>query len=928
MPNVHGRSRRQRLRMRRRPDRRRKRRDDSPSGNVTGSDARSRAARGSWPRKLRAPHRRPGGKPAARVQRVRERVGRSARGRSSPGARRLASPPCPPCERPHQGGALQPGRQPPGHRQRRRQRPACSESAATGGSPAHPPPPRIGLRRVVRPVRRAGSSRPGRTVAVPIWSSQHGPVAERLPCTHDGVCHELRSATDGRFVTTASADGTVGIWLRDGTLRPQAARRRSGVERLVQPGQHHGRRRGCDAPDGSRAYVGSSTSARATRCFAPSTPARNRDARLQPGQHAPRDGELRPRRRRSGTSARASALDNSRSPRAGSSTSRSARDGSLIATASQGATVGLWEVDSGNRRPAALLPATTSSSARRFSPDGRHVVAARPRSHGSASYESPARGARRPSSRDTTTRPRCRVQPRRTARVTASADGTARVWDPGASGQLEVVGRHATPSSRRRNSARTDSSILRRRRRRDGLCVWPTQGGPELRSFRHGRPSRAPHRPGRRACRDRLTDDGTARVWRPADGRRARARRFLPGPKRVLFAPNSRGLLIDRELGGGGRVWIDARTPTREIAPLPSGRRITAAAFSPGRDTRWRSARVDGSAGRAAARVPGDLLQAAVEGHDGADRRDRVRTGRRSRFSPPSEDATGRLWTDAYRRPRDRVLERPRRTPLTDAAVQSRRARSCRYGERRQRRSHSGTRSTGEIAPVRCASTSRTVAEASFSADGRWIVTAGPTDRRRCGGRGRGRCCLFLRGPTSTVTDGLLLAARLPRRSPRAPTEPCASYSCRRLWRARARAALARAAAPQPGAGRARRAARRPRPPSPASSANLAKLSRNICASSRARSSYALRVRATSSAGRAATTSTPGIATGTSKPNSSSVRYSTPSSSPESAAESIVARRGDRHPLALAVRAARPPGVDEPDRRSRARRACRPSMCA
>ena len=115
-------------------------------------------------------------------------------------------------------------------------------------------------------------------------------------------------------------------------------------------------------------------------------------------------------------------------------------------------------------------------------------------------------------------------------------------------------------------------------------------------------------------------------------------------------------------------------------------------------------------------------------------------------------------------------------------------------------------------------------------------------------------------------------------------------------------------------AGPASEAAARP-PRAPGRSKLLEVLPEHL-ARARAPSRRSAPGRSRSSAGRGASASTPGIASRHLEAEDLVDAELAPSSSPESAALQQGARRRDRHPLALAERAAGPAGVDEPDDRA------------
>jgi WD40 repeat protein len=562
-----------------------------------------------------------------------------------------------------------------------------------------------------------------------IWSAQTGRRETWLP--HDDVVWTAAFSFDGRKVATASEDGTVKIWLRNGdherTLEVDGAALSASFSQdstmvavVVR------------APDGRRT----------TRVF----DVRSGDTVFAPSQRGIQTVAFSPDSTLLATASsdRTTKIWNIRSgeplrtfeqPEGWIVDVEFSPDGKLIASASQGATVGLWEIDSGKRLHLLCCPDNFFVSAS-FSPDGKHVVA--------TSRDRTARVYEVLTGRQLTLLAghadsvlAAEFSPDGRRVVTASADGTARVWDPGAADQLDVVGRH--PRAVRAAAFSPDGASILAAGEDGTARLWPARGGPALQSFRHGRAivSSVFSLDGTLVATASPTD-GTARVWRASDGKELQS--FRRGrPERVLFAPNSTGLLI-AESAGASRL-VDARTGV-DLGQLPSGRRITAADFS--RDgTLLAIGRVDGTAAVLDAR--NGALRRPIEGHEG----EIVAIAfnpKGTRVLTAGKDGTARVWKTRTGEPD--VVFKGHEGPLTDAAF-----------------NHAGTRvvtaGADNDARIWDASTGKSlhtlrfhfgaVAEASFSADDRWVVTAGPTTAALWRAR-TGAMLSFLRGPTSIVT--------------------------------------------------------------------------------------------------------------------------------------------------------------------------------
>lgn len=323
--------------------------------------------------------------------------------------------------------------------------------------------------------------------------------------------------------------------------------------------------------------------------------------------------------------------------------------------------------------------------------------------------------------------------------VTASDDGTARVWDPGTEPQLRLLGSHdrgAVLSVSLAHSGRFvvsagEDATARVWRLRDGrsagvvrhrravtsasfapddstLLTTSLDGTARLSPFsqhgaagivlRQGAPvlggSFDPS--GKRVVT--AGADGTAWIWRAADGRRLHLLRDRAAVRTASFSPDG-SLVLTGSADGSARLWDAARgTLVHELHAHRGG--VTAAAFS-----RDGTTVVTAGADRTAKLwdVRSGRLLHVLEGHR------RALTS--ASFSPggslvltSSRDNDARLWSAASGRT-IRVLG-------------------------------------GHNAPV---------SDARFSADGRWIVTAGPKNAALWQ-TATGRLVTYLRGHRKPLT--------------------------------------------------------------------------------------------------------------------------------------------------------------------------------
>jgi WD40 repeat protein len=319
--------------------------------------------------------------------------------------------------------------------------------------------------------------------------------------------------------------------------------------------------------------------------------------------------------------------------------------------------------------------------------------------------------------------------------LTASDDGTARVWDTGGEKRMGVIDRHGagiTSVESNRDGTLVVSGGA------DGVArIW-RQGRSVLMLSHGGKVVRAVlSRPGGRV----LTwgDDGTAKLWR-IDG--ARLAEFPHGApvEAAALSPDGRFELTAGD-DGVVRLWTSAGKP---VATMQEGGKLTAAAFSPD--------------GGLAATAGADGIARIWNGHTGAP----VRTlaGHTDivtalAFSPDSRrlatasmDDTARIWNIADGSSRTLDARDDGLTSVTFSPDGKRLLTAGRKGDARTWDVPSGQSLTvfrGHVS---------TVLDARFSSDGRWVVTAGPT-AAGLWKASDGTRLFFLRGHTQAVRTAL-----------------------------------------------------------------------------------------------------------------------------------------------------------------------------
>ena len=482
-------------------------------------------------------------------------------------------------QRPGRLGRLQPGRPPRRHRLattappdlgRRQRRSTAGRGHGTANSAAFSPD---GTRVVTASATTARRR---------IWDAASGET--RWPAVATASRAVAAFSPDGTRVVTATEDGTARIWDAASGKElgaPARPRQRGRRSRRLQPRRHPRRhrqrttaRRGSGTPPAARSW---------RSCCGHSGSVDSR--RLQPRRHAASSPPATTTPRASGTPQRRAARAPPRPHTARSIRAAFSPDGTRVVTACDDGTARIWDAASGEelapparphrpgqiRPPSAPTAPASSPPARQHRPGlgrrqrrgARRSCAATPR-RGQFGRLQPRRRPRR--HRQLATGPRgsgtppaasssrsCAATPTRcfappsapTARrvVTASVDGTARIWDAASGEQLDAPARHERGVPRAAFSP--DGTPRRHRQRR--------RDRPHL-GRRHRRAARAPPRPhgwvasaafspdGTRVVTASL--DGTARIWDAASGEelaplRGHTRTWSSRPPSAPTAPAS-----------------------------------------------------------------------------------------------------------------------------------------------------------------------------------------------------------------------------------------------------------------------------------------------------------------------------------------------------------------------------------------------------
>ncbi len=341
----------------------------------------------------------------------------------------------------------------------------------------------------------------------------------------------------------------------------------------------------------------------------------------------------------------------------------SSPDGRYVSTCSFDTTARVWDAATGR---AVTPPMTHRNSVRcaTFSPDGRYLVTAS-YDHTARVWEAATGEAVTPPLRHSWLVTTACFSPDGRQVVTASADWTVRLWDMSVGGETPPSprgGRGAAPLTLRHGQDGTCAAFSPDGRSlvtasEDGTArVWSAVSGqPVTEPLRHGRPVRDAcfSANGRRVLT--ASDDHTARVWDAATGREVIPP--LRHPRRVVqasFDPDA-GRVLTAGSDGMARIW-DAHTGAPLGPPFGHRQRLFAAAFSPdGRRVVTASgdgtARVwDGVTGEP--RTPPLQHKAAVEAAAFSPDGRRVVTG--------SRQGTARVWDAATGAPVTPLLKHGR----------------------------------------------------------------------------------------------------------------------------------------------------------------------------------------------------------------------------------------------------------------------------
>ncbi len=319
--------------------------------------------------------------------------------------------------------------------------------------------------------------------------------------------------------------------------------------------------------------------------------------------------------------------------------------------------------------------------------------------------------------------------------LTGSDDGAARVWDTGGEEQLTLIDRHA-------------AGVTSVEANQNGTLIVSGGGDGVARVWRQGRDVVVLAHGGKvvRASLDRAAtrvltwgDDGTAKLWR-VDGTRLGEFRHGAPVNAAVLSVDGRFVMTGGE-DGVVRLWTVAGAP---VAKMQQGSKVTAAAFSP------------------------DGTLAATAGEDGTARIWEGRTGKPGRalightdvvtalaFSPngkllatASADDTARIWNLAD--------GSARRLDANDQGLTS--VVFSPNGKLLLTAGRKGDAHTWDVASGQSVKVFRrhvaVVSDARFSADGRWVVTAGPTAAGLWKTRD-GSLLFFLRGHTQALRTAL-----------------------------------------------------------------------------------------------------------------------------------------------------------------------------
>ncbi len=294
--------------------------------------------------------------------------------------------------------------------------------------------------------------------------------------------------------------------------------------------------------------------------------------------------------------------------------------------------------------------------------------------------------------------------------VTSSDDGTARIWDPGTAPQLRTIG---TMAKRVNRVSLSPDGKLAAAASNDGTArIWRTSDWKPIAKLRHAGAVNDAEFNTAGTLVVTASADGTARLW----ARNGAALRSFPHGAAVRSASFSDDgtRIVTGSDDGSARIWRIGGS-TRPIV-LRHGAAVLAASFSP--DGR----RVVTAGGKVARlwRADGTLLR-ELSGHS---RRivDASFSHDGSKLVTASADHTARIWDGRTGKRLTKLVGQ--RAALTSAAFSP--DDRVVVTTSRDNVPHTWTVATGEPKnPLRGHVSA--VNDAAFSPDGRWIVTAGPS---------------------------------------------------------------------------------------------------------------------------------------------------------------------------------------------------------